>query len=205
MVCIDRHHKQEEQILKQFTFTTLTRLICHYFHYINNTQKSSSYCIPQVDIYRLISLTSYVGKLMERLTNSTHWVPWKRSLSDNQAGFRWHRSTEDLVTYIGQEIEDVHGEKKQTIAVWVDLDKTFNKVWKNGSKVYLYSIKAHTYNWTSQYLTNRKARVQSKRHISTKKTLEEKTYQYEEDPERRRTRRNFVTHILHHLYGLWSG
>ena len=52
-----------------------------------------------------ISLTSCIGKLMDRLINSRlTWYLEKGVISDNQA---WqHRSTEEQVTHTAQEIEE---------------------------------------------------------------------------------------------------
>ena len=129
----------------------------------------------KADSYRPISLTSCVGKLMERLINTRMmWYLEKENvLMPTQAGFRHHRSTEDQVTYIAQEIEDALQDKKQTIAVWIDLEKAFDKVWKEGLKLKLQKsgIKGHMYEWICQYLNNRKAHVRNRSHRSRKKTL----------------------------------
>ena len=42
-------------------------------------------------------------------------------------------STEDQVTYISQLIEDGFQKKQHTVAVWLDLEKAFEKVWTEGS------------------------------------------------------------------------
>ena len=55
--------------------------------------------------------------------------------SIDQATFRQDRSTEDQITYLTQEIEDASQEKKHTPAVWIDMEKTFDKVWKDGLKL----------------------------------------------------------------------
>ena len=49
-------------------------------------------------------------------------------LANEQAGFRQCRSTEDQLTYVAQEIEDTLQEKEHVLALWVDLQKAFDKV-----------------------------------------------------------------------------
>ena len=75
-----------------------------------------------------------------------HWSiraedSWRRSekivkhhefITQEQAGFRQHRSTEDQVTYIVQKIEDGFQTKTATLTVWADMEKAYNKVWKDG-------------------------------------------------------------------------
>ena len=125
--------------------------------------------------YRPISLTSCVGKLMERLINSRLvWHLEKRNiLIPEQAGFRHHRSTEDQVAYIAQRIEDGFQDKHHTLAVWIDLEKAFDKVWKDGLRLKLHKsgISGCMYEWISQYLNNRTARAQVNGAHSRQKTL----------------------------------
>nr|KAG5685541.1 hypothetical protein BaRGS_009937 [Batillaria attramentaria] len=47
------------------------------------------------------------------------------------------RSTEDQITFITQSIEDAFQEKKNTLAVWIDMEKAFDKVWKDGLRLKL--------------------------------------------------------------------
>ena len=86
----------------------------------------------KAESYRPISLTSCVGKLMEHLINTR--LMWhledKKQITPEQAAFRQDRSTEDQINYISQTIEDASQDKKHTLAVWIDLDKAFDKVWK---------------------------------------------------------------------------
>ena len=127
--------------------------------------------------YLPISLTSCVGKLMERLINSSLvWHLEKRNiLIPEQAGFRHHRSTEDQVAYIAQHIEDGFQDKRHTLAVWVDMEKAFDRVRKNGLRVKLHKsgIRGCMYEWISQYLNNRTARAQVNGAHSRQKTLRE--------------------------------
>ena len=113
--------------------------------------------------YRPISLTSCLCKLLERILNSRlMWFMEKeRKFNDEQAGFRPCRSTEDQVTYLTQLIEEGFQAKKQTVVVWVDLEKAFDRVWTKGLllKLLKTNITHKMYNWIKQYIHNRKAKV----------------------------------------------
>ena len=129
----------------------------------------------KAESYRPISLTSCVGKLMERIINKrlVHHIEEKQLIPPEQAAFRQNRSTEDQITYISQAIEDAFQEKKHTIAVWIDLEKAFDKVWKEGLKLKMrqVGVGGRMYKWIGQYMHNRKARAQVNQQYSRKKTL----------------------------------
>ena len=80
--------------------------------------------------YRPISLTSCVVKLLERIINARMkwYLESEQLLSPQQAGFREHHCTEDQAIYLAQEIEDGFQQNKQTLAIWIDLQKSFDKV-----------------------------------------------------------------------------
>ena len=129
------------------------------------------------DSYRPISLTSCVGKLMERMINTRLvWHLEKNNIiTPEQAGFRQHRSTDDRVTYIAQKIEDGFQDKQHTLTVWIDMEKAYDMVWKDGLRLKLQKSgeTGCMYQWISQYLTNRKARVHLNATYNRKKTLKE--------------------------------
>ena len=84
--------------------------------------------------YRPISLLSCVGKLLERIINNRLiWHLESNSvLASTQTGYRQFQSTEDQLALLTQDIEDAFQEKKKVLAVFFDLSKAFNKVWKEG-------------------------------------------------------------------------
>ena len=96
-------------------------------------------------------------------------------ITPEQAGFRQHHSTEDQVAYIAQKIEDGFQDKQHTLTVWIDMEKAFDKVWKDGLRLKLHKsgVTGRMYQWISQYLNNRKARVHVNGSYNRKKTLRE--------------------------------
>ena len=122
-----------------------------------------------------IGLTSCVGKLVERMINTRLvWHLEKNNIiTPEQAGFRQHHSTEDQVTYIAQKIEDGFQDKQHTLTVWIDKEKAYDRAWKDGLRFKLQKsgVTGCMYQWISQYLTNRKARVYVNGTYSRKKTL----------------------------------
>ena len=76
---------------------------------------------------------------MERLINTRLvWHLEKNNIiTPEQVGFQQHRSTEDQVTYIAQKIEDGFQDKQHTLTVWIDVEKAYEKVWKDGLRLKL--------------------------------------------------------------------
>ena len=70
---------------------------------------------------------------------------------------RAYHSTEDQTTYLAQEIEDGFQQNKQTLAIWIDLQKAFDfKVWTDGLllKLKRCGIGGNMYRWIKSYLHN---------------------------------------------------
>jgi len=71
-------------------------------------------------------------------------------LAPEQAGFRQYRSTEDQTTHLAQVIEDAFQAKKVVLASFIDLQKAFDKVWKEGVGVKMLraGIRGNMLRWT---------------------------------------------------------
>ena len=82
----------------------------------------------QAASYRPISLTSCVGKTMERVFNQR--IKWYLETNDilapEQAEFRQFRATEDQTTYLAHELVDAFQEKKVTRVAWINLQRAFD-------------------------------------------------------------------------------
>ena len=97
----------------------------------------------------------------------------KQHISPEQAAFRQVQSTEDQIIYIAQAIANAFKDKKHTLALWIDLEKAFDKVWREGLKLKMQQcgIAGRMYKWISLYRHNWKARTQIKHHQSRKQAL----------------------------------
>ncbi|GIY52376.1 hypothetical protein CDAR_269041, partial [Caerostris darwini] len=85
--------------------------------------------------YRPIALTCMTCKRMERiiLRRITFHLMNLNMLPQEQYGFRQGHSTIDQILYFVQRVRDAHNMKpsRHTMAVFLDLTKAFDKVWKN--------------------------------------------------------------------------
>ena len=126
--------------------------------------------------YRPISLLSCIRKLLERIINKRLiWHLESNSvLASTQTGYRQFRSTEDQLALLTQDIEDGFQEKK-VLAVFFDLSKAFDKVWKEGLLLKLLRAGVHgkMHKWLSDFLFNRTARVKLHGAISRQVKLRE--------------------------------
>ena len=127
--------------------------------------------------YRPISLLSCVGKLLERMINRRliNHPESNNVLSPTQTGYRKHRSTEDQLAYLAQNIEDAFQEKRKVLAVFFDLSNAFDKVWKEGLLVNLLrtGVRCKMYMWIQHFLLARTARVKQDGILSKKVCLRE--------------------------------
>ena len=113
--------------------------------------------------YRPISLLSCLGKLLEHLINRRliSCLEERKILSPTQTGYRKHRSTEDQLALIAQEIDNAFQEKKKVVFFFFDLTKAFDKVWRGGLllKILKSGGSGILYRWIRCFLHDRSARI----------------------------------------------
>ena len=123
--------------------------------------------------YQPISLLSCLGKLLEKVINRRllSFLEDNNVLSQTQTGYRKHRNTEDQLALIAEEIENAFQEKKKVVAVFFDLTKAFDKVWREGLllKVLQSRVSGRMYKWIRCFLQDRSARVKLDERSSTRR------------------------------------
>ena len=87
--------------------------------------------------YRPISLTSCLGKILEKIVadRMIYVLENRLQLTQNQAGFRQGRSTTDQILKLTQSVIDkFHGKAGETLTIttFFDYAKAYNKVWRDG-------------------------------------------------------------------------
>ncbi|GFT90788.1 probable RNA-directed DNA polymerase from transposon X-element [Trichonephila clavipes] len=87
--------------------------------------------LDDLNSYRPISLTSILSKVMERMTTSRldWYLETNNLLSSSQAGFRKCQSTNQVV-FLGQSIKDALDQRYSALALFVDFEAAFDKVWR---------------------------------------------------------------------------
>jgi len=112
--------------------------------------------------HRPISLTSCMGKAMERLVNNRlkYCLENQKILAPEQAGFRARRSTEDQIIRLTQSISDGFQKKPmdRTLLALLDLSKAYDTVWRDGllHKMLNLNLDKTAIRWVQSWLSNRR-------------------------------------------------
>jgi hypothetical protein len=115
------------------------------------------------DNYRPISLTSCFAKLLERIVCNRiyKFVESNNLIHESQSGFRKHRSTVDNLTLLTQKIVETLNRKKKLCAIFFDISKAFDKLWRAGIfyKMHKLNISPTLVKWVEAFLANRSFNV----------------------------------------------
>lgn len=137
--------------------------------------------------YRPISLTSNVGKLIEKAikTRVVAFLEQSHFFADNQFGFRTGRSTQDAVTELTSLLYKDIDNDHHPLCIFIDLQKAFDTVPHDIllDKLEQAGLRGHIHVLLKSFLTNRRQRVRLKRqhtdYLSSTDIMTENTY-YEE-------------------------
>ena len=97
-------------------------------------KKSGKVDYHQPSAYRPISLTSCLGKCMEKIivTRLYGFVEHHNLLDKEQEGFRRFRGTSQALLCFTQSIVNGFNVKESTLAAMVDIEKAYDSVWRDG-------------------------------------------------------------------------
>lgn len=165
--------------MKQFICTIFS--LCLLWGYFPAIFKSASIkMIPKpkkdssfVKNYRPISLLSCAGKLLERVISSrllTYLIE-QNLISKYQCGFLPNKSTAEHIYRLSQDIYTSFKKQEYTLAIFLDIDGAFDRVWLNGLKYKLtdYGLPRNYIRVLSSFVNDRSFTI--KEGISTSKLI----------------------------------
>ena len=99
------------------------------------------------DKYRPISLTSCLGKLVERLVKIrlNSFLEENDLIVKQQSGFRNGKGAEDNLIFFTQKISESLNKGKKAVGIFFDISKAFDKVWHQGLIYKLYKMGVPNY------------------------------------------------------------
>ena len=125
--------------------------------------------------YRPISMTSCLGKLLEKfiLARIQNHLKKHKIILKQQSGFKAHRQTKDNLVFLIQKIQESFVRKKKVMSFFFDISQAFDKVWCDGLLSKLITIKLPVYliKWLQFYLNNRNFVVKLENCSSTNKPI----------------------------------
>lgn len=121
--------------------------------------------------YRPITLLVALGKVLERVVNRklTAYLEEHHTIPETQAGFRVGRSTQDQLFKLCQDVTTAINNDMTTIASFFDVEKSYDKVWKEGLSLKMVAAKIPEpmIALLVDYLCNRKIRLKVGKTLSS--------------------------------------
>ena len=113
--------------------------------------------------YRPISLINCLEKILEKIITDKllSFVNSKNIINKEQSGFQKYKSTNDQLFQLTQSITQNFNRNHNTAAVFLDIDKAFDRVWHDGLRYKLlqHSVPTSLVRWISDFLKNRKIKI----------------------------------------------
>ena len=141
------------------------QVLCSHFGKRNNSsaRAETDKCPKSTASCRPISLTTIMGKSMERIINTRiNWLLETNNIVANeQAGFRIHRLTNEHVIKFSQFIKDALGNKRKLTAVFIYFKSAYDSVWKENLllKLVRSGIRSILLRWIELFISNRTCKV----------------------------------------------
>ena len=127
--------------------------------------------------YRPISLSSCICKLMEKMINNrlSWYLERNNVINPTQSGFRHNRSTTDNLVSLDSAIQKSMADKQHFIAVFFDIQKAYDTVWRYGvlQQLHDFGLRGNLPLFIKGFLYNRRLCVQIGNTISAEKSLDE--------------------------------
>lgn len=127
--------------------------------------------------YRPISLTSCLGKLMEKMVNRrlVWFLERNELICPVQSGFRANRSTTDNLVQLDSAVHAARRSRQHLIGVFFDIQKAYDTAWRYGilSKMFAFGLRGCLPLFVQGFLTNRRICVRVGGVLSSERVLEE--------------------------------
>ena len=92
---------------------------------------------------------------MERMVTNrlVHFLETRGLFVNTQNGFRNGRSTMESTALLDQDIKRALNNKEVVVAVFVDIEKTYDSLWREGLliKIYDLGIRVKMFNWIQDF------------------------------------------------------